>query len=464
MRGVFTDVRVLATDTVRVCWRLFPQILAIYLLGWLTGTLALKIAVIVGDVSAWAALAIFAFSFLSTLVAIVLILRLVGRELGIWSMLPAEESVTDGRDASLTRMLAVTLLPFLGLYAAFGQVNEAAGGLYAEQLYRNSVFGPASVLTVVRDLATNHPWRLLLVLLGIYIVRRALDIAHERTEIRVFGLAVALMESFFILVVIFGGFVLFRRGTDWLGDRAFNGWIDDLHRGFSYLLSLIHAQLPELVDRAVGFVSNQIWPVLWPVVSQPIIWLAVASLVFGSQVLSLAELWRKGQPIATRVPGASKFARRADKLALRRIGPPPQGVARVASELKEVFLGDVDDKYLPTFHSIRLVLRAGAVFLGSYVMLYTAIVVVQNALTWFVHFLAGGRQVDFWYINDPLVELLKNVPWELLRICLLAAAFRRCLEVFRVRGQRDDGTSVASDASRSTQSSPPVEAPRSVPA
>lgn len=432
---MFTDVRVLATDTVRVCWRLFPQILTLYLLGWLGNNLALKLAVIVGDVSGWAALAIFAFSFLSTLVAIVLILRLVGRELGIWTMMPAEESAADKRDSSLTRMLAVTLLPFLGVYAAFGQVNAAAGRLYTEQLFRNTILGPDSVLEVVRGVATDHPWRLLLILAVVYTVRRTLDLAHERTEIRVFGLAVALVESFFILVVIFGGFVLVSRAKNWLGDRAFNAWIDRVQAGFDTLLSLIHVRLPGLFQRAAEFLATDLWPVLWPVLSQPIIWLAVASLVFGSQVLSLAELWRKGQPIANRMPGASKFSHRADKLALRRIGPPPQGVARVASEFREAFLGDLDDKYLPTFHSIRLVLRAGAVFLGSYVLLYTAIIVVQNAVTRLVRFLAGGRAVDFWYVNDPLIDLLHNLPWELLRICLLAVAFRRCLEVFRLRGQ-----------------------------
>ena len=35
--------------------------------------------------------------------------------------------MADDRDSSLTQLVAVTLLPFLGLYAAFGQVDEAAG-------------------------------------------------------------------------------------------------------------------------------------------------------------------------------------------------------------------------------------------------------------------------------------------------------------------------------------------------
>ena len=44
------------------------------------------------------------------------------------------------------------------------------------------------------------------------------------------------MESFFILVIIFGGFVLFNRVKLWLGDRAFNAWIDALQAAFTRLL------------------------------------------------------------------------------------------------------------------------------------------------------------------------------------------------------------------------------------
>jgi len=438
---VFTDVRVLAVDTVRVCWRLFPQLLTIYLLGWLASHLALKAAVIVGDFSPWGALAIFSFSFLFTLVAIVLILRACGRELGIWEMIPPEESVGDQRDSSLTQLLAVTLLPFLGLYAAFGQVDLAASGLANEQAFRNTVFFEGSVLQVIRQLGREHPWQLLLVLAGIYVVRRAFDIAHERTGIRPLGLVVALLESFFILVVIFGGFAVVDKAKSWLGDRAFNSWLDALAATFSRLLALVDAQLPELFFTGLRFLTGEIWPVLWPVVSEPIVWLAVAALVFGSQVLSLAELWRRGQPVASRVPGASAFSRRVDKVALRRVGPPPHGVRRVGSELREAFLGDLDDKYLPTFHSIRLVLRAGVLFLGAYVLLYTAITVVKNSVYRLFHFVVGGRPVDFWYVAEPFSDLLQNLPWELLRLTLLAVAFRRCLQVFQTRG-----ASVAAEA------------------
>ena len=65
------DVVILVRDTVTVFVRLFPQILAVFLLGWLGDAVAVRVAAIVGDTSGWAAVVIFSSSFLFTLVAVV---------------------------------------------------------------------------------------------------------------------------------------------------------------------------------------------------------------------------------------------------------------------------------------------------------------------------------------------------------------------------------------------------------
>ncbi|HET9304271.1 MAG TPA: hypothetical protein VFO20_15985 [Propionibacteriaceae bacterium] len=59
---LWTEIRILIRDTGRVWWHLLPLIMAVYLLGWLGSELTLRVAVIAGDVSAWLALALFAFS------------------------------------------------------------------------------------------------------------------------------------------------------------------------------------------------------------------------------------------------------------------------------------------------------------------------------------------------------------------------------------------------------------------
>jgi hypothetical protein len=435
--ALWTDVRILVVDTVRVWWRLLPQVLTIYLLGWLGSELALKLAAIAGDVSAWLALAIFAFGFLARLSATILILRLAGRELGIRELIPEEERAGDDRDASITQLLAITLLPFLGLYAAFGEVQKAADNLATEQFSRSGIFGSSdTVLGVLNTAATEHRVRLLLILVAVYLLRRAVDVLHERTGLRPLGLVVALLESFFLLVVIMGGIRVWQEAKLWLRDRVFVGWIETARDGLAGLLAPLHVDLPAVLVTLGQLFFEQVWPTFWEVLSQPIVWLAVAALIYGSQVLSLAELWRRGQPLGQRLPVVAKFAKRSDKIAARRIGPPPVGVQRVAVEVREAFLGDIDDKYLPTFHSLRLVLRAGAVFLGALVLVYALQAMVRNALGRVIDLVLGGHQVDFWIVTDPLVSLVPELLVEPLRICLLAVAFRRCLELFRARAEQ----------------------------
>lgn len=432
------EVVLLVRDTVTVLVRLLPQILAVYLLGWLGNALAVRAAAIVGDHSGWGAVVIFSSSFLFTLVAIVVILRLCGEELGIRALIPRDEAVEDDdRDRSLTRLVAVTLLPFLGLYSAFGLVNQQAAQLTNEQYFRGGLLsGGPSVLTSVRGLATAHPWRMVALLLAAYAVRRILDALHERTGLGAFGLLTAVVESFFILVVIYGGFVLLGRPGRWLSSRVLAAWLDSAGRAVEHVLSLLHLRLPELLHRLGAFLADPVWPMFWSVVSQPIIWLAVAALVYGSQVLSLADLWRRGRPTAARVVGASRFDRRSDKRALRPAAPP--GIVRVGSEVREAFLGDIDDKYLPTFHSIRLILRAGSRFLGAFVLVYTAVLVGQNSVQQLYLAVLGGHDIDFWYRLGPLLDLVDDLPWEPLRLCLLAVAFRRCLELFQQRSRAAD--------------------------
>ncbi|MGI3781209.1 MAG: hypothetical protein ACRYG2_10580 [Janthinobacterium lividum] len=59
------DVVILVRDTLAVFVRLFPQIMAVWLLGWLGNALAVRVAAIVGDASGWAAVVVFSSSFSS---------------------------------------------------------------------------------------------------------------------------------------------------------------------------------------------------------------------------------------------------------------------------------------------------------------------------------------------------------------------------------------------------------------
>lgn len=456
---IWADLRILVLDTGRVWWRTLPQLLSVYLLGWLGDQLAQRIAIRVGEWNSWAALAVFSFGFLAQLVAIVVMLQILGRELGVRDLIPESEAAGDDRDTSLTRLVSITLLPFLGIYAAFGEVARRATQLANEQLFRNGVLseGP-SVLGTLSAAANDHPWWLLTGLVAVYLLRRGVDLLHDRTGLRVLGILVALIESFFLLVVIMGGIRVWQLAQLWIGQREFMAWLAVVKNAILDALSVISIHLPALVTRAVAFLAEQVWPLFWEALAQPIIWLAVAALVFGSQVLSLAELWRKGQPLLARVPGSTRFASHAERRRARGFQPPPPGVGRAAVELREAFLGDIDDKYLPTFHSLRLVLRAGIVFLGAYVAIYSAIVMGGNGLDLLSDQLLGGRSISFWYAYGPAIGLVSDLLFEPLRICLLAVAFRRCLELFweRSAAVQAGAAAEASSGSGSVRAGAPV--------
>jgi hypothetical protein len=431
---LLTELRILIVDTERVWWRLLPMILGVYLLGWLGSELTLRVAVIAGDISPWLALALFAFNFVCILAAAIVILSLAGRELGVRNLLPADEREIDDRDTSLGRLLAITLLPFLGMYAAFGQVAEAAGRLVTQQWVRYGFLSDqTTVLGALYDLATRHLSWLVALLVGIYVLRRLLDFVAERTGLRILGLLVVLIESFFLLLVVVGGIRVFHTFQGWLRNRAVLQWIAELEAAVADFLAIFAIDLPEIVTRVSAFLAQQVWPVIVDVIAQPMLWLAVAALVFGSRVLSLAELWHKGQPYAARIPGATAFARYREKRDFRRLGPPPRGIRLAAARVREAFFGDIDDKYLPALHALRLVFRAGPLFLGSYIFVYTLVIIAQNWIERGMHWVVGGHEGPFWVRWEPVFDLIPAALIEPIRLCLLAVAFRRCLELF---GQR----------------------------
>ncbi|MBO0812413.1 MAG: hypothetical protein J2P23_10260, partial [Microlunatus sp.] len=384
---LWTDIRILLVDTTRIWWKLLPKILTVYVLGWLGYQVCLKLAIIAGDLTAWLSLVIFAIAFVSKLTALVLILRMVGNALGVRRLIPKEEYEDDDRDAGVTRLLALTLLPFLGIYTAFGLVNEASNQMIIEAQFRGGGFlGTGGILSQIRLNGSNVPARryilVVAIIVGTYVVRRGVDLLHERTGFRPLGVLVAFIEAFFVLVTITFGYDVFSRLPLWLKDRQFMVWLVDLRHGIGNVMAALGIN-PEAFFSAIwGFISDQVWPVVASGLTQPIFWLAIAALVYGSSVISVAELWRAGKPLASRVRLARRALERAARRELPRAEQGETAGGRVLTEVREAFFGDIDDKYLPTLHSLRLILRAGFIFLGAYVVVYSAQTVADSVWNW----------------------------------------------------------------------------------
>ncbi|NNG20131.1 hypothetical protein HJ590_11210 [Naumannella sp. ID2617S] len=414
----------LSADTWRVFRRLFPQLVALQLLGWLGYGACLRIAASLVEWSAWASLVVFSIGFVAVLTAVVLQLRLVGAELGVRQVLP-EGAPNDDRDESVPRLLALTLLPFLGIYAAFGYVQERAHELVVASLTQTGVLSSLKILNQLQPSTRTQIITVIAVVTGAYAVRRGLDLLHEFTDRRILGLAAAFVEAFFMLSLILAGGNLITYLKNWFTDRVLAQWVDSWVEGLSNAAALIKINLPAVILAVGNFLNENLFPFLFKVVSEPIAWLAVAALIYGSHVLSVAELWRKGEPPSRAV---AKLAERDRRHRARR----SSGIGRRAwLEFQEVFLGDIDDKYVPTLQSLRLVLRTGVLFLAAFVVAHLVVVRLEDLFAYGVQSLIGGQQTEFWYTWGPLVDLTREVPFQPLRVCLLGVAFAACLARFR---------------------------------
>ena len=124
------------------------------------------------------------------------------------------------------------------------------------------------------------------------------------------------------------------------------------------------------------------------------------------QVLSLAELWRQGQPYAARIPGATAFARTATS---ERSG--------VSDRRREVF-GRPRLAYKRLSSANRRQVPAGTAFppfglacgpdLSRLLRLRVQPgVIAQNYLERLLHLIAGGHEGQFWVRWEPVFSWCK---------------------------------------------------------
>ncbi|MVA74926.1 hypothetical protein GC722_02620 [Auraticoccus sp. F435] len=440
--SVLAEALRLAARTGQLWWRLWPQLIGVLLLGWVGYYLALIASVELTTNAAWVVVPTFAAGLVSLLASIVITLRLVASQLGVTALvrsvsgpaaLDAPDDEDDDRDASVVRLLIITLLPFLAVYASFGYVDDLASELALLSGYTaglgDSVLGRLNPVGSTRAVLT-----VVAAVVGLYLLRRVVDACYQRTRWRLLGLATAFVEACFLLLTVLSAFRLVEQVQLWWSDRRLVGWWDTLLADLAAGFAVLRVDLPEVLQRIGTFGGEVLWPVFWERITEPVAWLAMAALVFGSRVVSVADLWRKGEPLSARLPGARRM-RIARRLQQEATGST--GVRRVVLQAQEALLGDIDDKYLPTLQSLRLVLRAGAVFLGAYVLTFTAMRLLGLGLEVTVRALIGGRDGDTWVLLQPFLALDDTVLTTSVQVTLLAVAFSRALSIFADRAPEE---------------------------
>jgi len=412
----FREMVHLLGDTFRLWWRnLLP--LSTW---WLAGYLGFKACT---DAAIWLAAhahsslgtGVFAIGVMVQIAASVGMIRTCASSLYRWRDAAGDTSqeTSDPTQGGLMELLAVTLLPLVAVWSAWGFLDAQISGLSASNSVQRGVQAGAGFFDV-----TGSAWHKYLPAIGILLVlRRVIEAIDDRWPSRPAKFAQVWAESFFLLLTVICTPYAIAEGKEWFERRNFWYWSVDWWDGLKDFFAGIHIPVPAGIEFLWGFFFESLWPLFKLGVAEPLTWLAITTVVFGHRVLSSGGVFR-----GTRVE--RRFGGQVEQEA-----PKQNRIVAFTNKAPNLVLGGFREKFYPALNAFRLLVGVGPVFLGVVCMVYTfwllgddwAFVVIQRSI---------GIHGERWgLMNHEIADLIRSLIFEPLRIALLAAAFDLCISV-----------------------------------
>ncbi|GAA3787692.1 hypothetical protein GCM10022226_02580 [Sphaerisporangium flaviroseum] len=391
MDGSLSPVR-LPFDTFRLAGRLFLPLAFYYSLGVLVHRGVILLAVRLAEPKGWHAylgFGVLSLGVLVTLTAYIAMLNMAGRSLGTQV---AEAHTIDERERKMVDAIAHTLLPFLVFYSAWGLF---VADLKAFQRLSNELHPEISLewINLLTDLFDVNVLVVIItaVLFGIKVVCERLYRARGN---RIMGVANSLFECMWMFfgIISLGNWI--GVGVDWLTSRVVweetMGLFDrmPLAQDLKHGLEVLAPYLPDLKDGLL----------------QPLVWLAIAAVVYSSSMTEEKKII-EGTRVEKRVSGV-----------WRRLPGPVQAAA-------EFFSRGFRDKYVPLANGFRLVLSGGPLLYLTFCLVYVTLEALSSVGFIALTRLIGPHEVLWWQMWEGAVVYPLSLLHEVLRVCLLAVTF-----------------------------------------
>ncbi|QXJ23945.1 hypothetical protein AGRA3207_005179 [Actinomadura graeca] len=287
-----------------------------------------------------------------------------------------------GNEESVFGAAGRAALPFVVFYLGWGlqgdDAREFADQATSRGFAEGGFAGQIKGLGMLVSLEKHVPLAIGLTA-GFFAVRFLVEWLLEERLPRSVGALVAFLEINFALFAIFTIDHLRGEGVDWSARRQAWTWVTDI----------------------AGPVL-ELWPPFKEAVLGALIWLVVAGVILGLDA-------RDEQLVL----GRGRAARR-----LSRAG----GLDRLNSP-REILTRGFREMWLPAWYGLRLVRRSGVLPFATFCLLFTGLDVAEDASRRLVYELLGPHEVTWWIPRMPLVAYGTGLIFQILRICLLAAAF-----------------------------------------
>ncbi|RZU20592.1 hypothetical protein EV645_2827 [Kribbella rubisoli] len=413
----FREMVHLIGDTFRLWWKNLLPMTTWWVAGFVGFTVCVQGAIwLAKHAHSSLGTGLFAVGVLLQITAAVGMIRTCAMSLYRWRDAASSESeeTSDPTQRGLLELLAVTLLPLVAVWSAWGFFDQQVNSLSATYLVQNGTQPGSSFFKL-----GIHAWHGYLPALVILLVlRRLLQAVDDRWPSRPVKFAQVWAEAFFVLLTFVITPYAIAEGKVWFKDRSFWYWSLDWWGGLKDFFAGIHIPLPAGIEFLWGFFWESLWPLFKLGVAEPLTWLAITTVVFGHRVLSSGGVFR-----------GTRLERRLGGQGEQPEAPQRGRFVELTYRAPDLVLGGLREKFYPAINAFRLVVRVGPVFLGVVCMVYTfwllgndwAFVAVQRLI---------GIHGQYWgLMNFEIADLIRSIVFEPLRIALLAAAFDLCISV-----------------------------------
>jgi len=412
------------TLTARLVIARWPQLLALYLAGWLARYLLIELASVFGAFSALAGLLVLPLAILARLGSFIAMFLVLRRAMPAFSDL--RDRGVDGVDVAgrrpprgkVSAIFMASIVPFFAFYAVW-QLFEEDTIHYAQSALEKIDFFNGQPASSVINLVID-PLSVTIVVVafvGRYLIKRFADKLPRWTN-----LIAVYLESVWVYVTIF----LIMDQTDalqaWVDSRAATHLFTDLREsltGFFAPLGAVWSGVEWVIGTAGGLVLL------------PIAWLTLAGIVYGRALV---------QP---------KIALRVDNRHLSRVRGRlvvvPTVVRDRAKDLGRDFIG----RWTPLANAVVLIWRAGVLPLGIFVLAYTVLEAANLWLRLAGIQIIGPHHLNTWWMNfDDMLSFVVSVLVEPVRIALIAAAYDFCLRRLEERSETLPGLETQEQVAR----------------
>lgn len=398
--------------TLRILWRYWPQLMALWTAGFIGNLLLNELAALIGRLNTLAGLASLSLVVLLKLVVIVALFQTIRPALPALDAAaraatnepkttePAVEADASA-PAGFASILTLTLVPFFAFYAAWGFLSDTVRD-YSKLVLELMMAGESGNLLQV----SGGTW--LFVSVGVaWAVRRFAKFMHKRSKAAVWPLVIVICEANWAFIALF---VVSNWESDiraWIGEWAarigmYLGFLDPVREAAA---GTVFPPPPEAATPPLSKRLNSLF--LYGL--YPVVWMTLAAVVYGYDIGT-------AKPLAE-----GRVAR-----AVSRWQALPKAVRDFVSH----FISGTIKRYRALAEGVGLTLRSGLGLLLATIVLFR-LLDWGSAWAWYgITQLVGPHELRLWQIIAQGISLFLGTPSAPgdgvlvmpVKICLLAAA------------------------------------------